>query len=668
MAVESTAEYGSTRGQAGAGAPPAEQVLPETWRRCVPRPETVILLLAFCWTVGAKLVVVQRHKPEHSAAVWSEVAVSDLVFFAGLLTLIRLAYALGQHRWAARCALAATALVLGWALANAAWLLATGAQLQPDILQALSHDPLEFWPVVRTHLSKRLSYAIPIGLTVLLGVGWLCWRLARPLTVPAGRRRHLGCALAAGVVFAVALLGQAFARPGARLGLPGEVLSFSSHWYALISTLTGGSDYADVQTQARHLPRAGERRVGLPRARSDELPNVVLLLLESVSYSASALDDPARGTMPHLAALASQGVEFRSTRVPVSQTTKAFWSVLTGTTPDLEPDYVEAVLADEPYDGLPSILARCGYRSAFFEVSKGSFECAAGLFANLGFDWAWFRENLGDPSAHLGYLGGDDFLMLAPAFEWVDAGSEPFLLMVITSVAHDPYAVPEWYGQVDGDVRAKYLHSVGYTDAFIGALCEQLQARGLDERTILCVMGDHGVGFRSQDRFGRWVPLEEVIRVPWVMRWPGHLPAGRRFDWPCSQLDLTPTVLSLIGFDISRAGFEGRCALTPCDPQRRLYFSSWFAGSPSGYIEGSVKYIYWPYNDLLYRYDLASDPGEESPQSVTGRQKERAAAELARWRRQAQFVIHPRRFRERLAFDHWRAFSAGRSAWAYYVP
>jgi hypothetical protein len=133
-------------------------------------------------------------------------------------------------------------------------------------------------------------------------------------------------------------------------------------------------------------------------------------------------------------------------------------------------------------------------------------------------------------------------------------------------------------------------------------------------------------------------------------------------------MDLTPTVLSLIGFDISQAGFDGRDALTPSDPQRRLFFSSWFRGSPSGYVQGNHKWVYWPYNDLLYRYDLSMDPKEESPQPVHGPERESVVSELAQWERQSRIVIHPRRFRKRMLFDHWQAFSSGRSAWAYYVP
>ena len=114
--------------------------------------------------------------------------------------------------------------------------------------------------------------------------------------------------------------------------------------------------------------------------------------------------------------------------------------------------------------------------------------------------------------------------------------------------------------------------------------------------------------------------------------------------------------------------FEGENAFTYSDPQRRLYFSSWFAGSPLGFIEGSHKWLYWPYRDSVLQYDLAADPDEQSPVRVGGVEKDRIVSELIEWQQRSQFVIHPRRFRQRLLFEHWRTFSSGRLSWTYYVP
>jgi lipoteichoic acid synthase len=348
------------------------------------------------------------------------------------------------------------------------------------------------------------------------------------------------------------------------------------------------------------------------------------------------------------------------------------WAALTGMTPDIQPDYIESVLMDEPYESLATVLAGDGYRSAFFQMSLGSFQCQPGYFANLGFDRAWFRENLEDETAHLGYMNGDDLRLLEPIFEWVDDDrdrEDPFCLVLITSLAHDPFALPEWFDEPElEDWGDRYLQTVRATDVFVEKFVEQLDRRGLAENTLLCVLGDHGDSFRPDARRTRAKPYEEVLRVPWVIRWPGHVEAGTRIEWPCAMMDLTPTVLDLLGYGIEDAGFEGKSAMEPSPSDRRLFFSSWYRNSKIGYMDGSRKLVYWPYRDTLLAYDLEADPREESPALVTGEERDRVVAEILAWQNASRLSVPPRRYRETRLYDHWEVMSSGRYAKAYYAP
>jgi len=182
------------------------------------------------------------------------------------------------------------------------------------------------------------------------------------------------------------------------------------------------------------------------------------------------------------------------------------------------------------------------------------------------------------------------------------------------------------------------------------------------------VMGDHGTSFREKVDNGRWIPYEEVIRVPWVMRWPGHMGAGQIIDWPCSQMDVTPTILQLLGFDISQAGFEGKDAFVPSEADRRLYFSSWYTNSPIGFIEGNHKMVYWPYLDKICQFDLAADPGEKNPYDTPAAAAEDLVNEILSWKQKSQYTILDRELAKIRIFSHWQTTCAGKSAWTYYVP
>ncbi|NLX13263.1 MAG: LTA synthase family protein [Phycisphaerales bacterium] len=634
----------------------------------MPRPETMVLLLALLLTIGAKLVLVYRSNPPAILSAWGRVAISDIVLTGIVLGLFRILYYFRPGRWVARGVLLVAVVIFIWSILNAAWMIATGVQLQPGVLAVIFRNPWDFLPIVLTHLVHKLHLVLPTVALALACACWCAYRLLRPVAIVEPRTIHVRhMAVTVPMIVGLMVLEGLLPQP-ASFRLKAEILGFSSHYHAVRSLIDGRSAARENGSSNRRLHHVGERSVQLPLRAPVDDPNIVLVLMESIAYQATSLCNPDLPTTPTLARLASEGVQFTSTRVPVSHTTKAFWAVLTGTTPDIQPDFAEAVPAPQPYEGLPSLLARRGYRSAFFQMSKGTFECAPGLFSNLVFDWAWFRENLQDPSANLGYLAGDDLRMIEPAFAWAERESGPFFLMLMTSVAHDPFEVPAGFAPPEEDRYQRYLQTVQYTDHFLDQVCAELLRRGWDDNTILCVLGDHGISFRLDDQHGRWIPYEEVIRVPWIIRWPGHLEAGQTVSWPCSQLDVAPTLLNLLGFDVSDAGFDGRDALAPADPDRRLFYSSWYADSPLGFVEGTRKWIYWPYRDTLFLYDLDSDPGEDSAIVVEDPEKNRVVTLINDWQEKSRFYFHPRRFKKRFVYDHWNVFSSGRSAWAYYVP
>lgn len=163
------------------------------------------------------------------------------------------------------------------------------------------------------------------------------------------------------------------------------------------------------------------------------------------------------------------------------------------------------------------------------------------------------------------------------------------------------------------------------------------------------------------------MPHEELIAVPWVVRWPGKVIVGQRIDALCSQMDVAPTLLNRMGFDVSQAGFEGLDALGDVPEDLRLYFSAWYDNSPRGYIESDQKFVYWPYLDKVVKFDLNGDPNELNPISVYPEISHSVISNVIDWQNQSLISFAPIRFTEQFLFNHWKTFSDGGKAWAYYV-
>ncbi len=95
--------------------------------------------------------------------------------------------------------------------------------------------------------------------------------------------------------------------------------------------------------------------------------------------------------------------------------------------------------------------------------------------------------------------------------------------------------------------RTGYYGLITWLDDKIGRLLETLDEQGLAENTLVVYVSDHG---EMAGEHGMWRKsnfYEHSARVPLVMRWPGHLPAGKRVPEVTSLVDLVATFVDAAG-------------------------------------------------------------------------------------------------------------------------
>jgi len=91
-----------------------------------------------------------------------------------------------------------------------------------------------------------------------------------------------------------------------------------------------------------------------------------------------------------------------------------------------------------------------------------------------------------------------------------------------------------------------YFAAVTGTDEQFGRVLDTLDEHGLSDNTIVVFAADHGEMMGSHNRMHKSVVYEESTGIPFIIRWPGRIPA-RRDDLLLTPPDIMPSLLGLMG-------------------------------------------------------------------------------------------------------------------------
>lgn len=189
-------------------------------------------------------------------------------------------------------------------------------------------------------------------------------------------------------------------------------------------------------------------------------------------------------------------------------------------------------------------------------------------------------------------------------------------------------------------VAALYDGEIAYTDHHIGRLLDALDERGLASDTLVMVTSDHGDEFFEHGQKGHRNSLfDEVLLVPWIVRWPGVVKKAAVLDAQARHVDLMPTVLDFVGLDAPYAlqgdsfapALRGEATAVSLPAVSRLLLASAEVGEWESLRLDRTKYIRVRNGVRVEErvYDIGKDRREYAP--LTGPAAEEAKA-LARRR------------------------------------
>jgi arylsulfatase A len=350
---------------------------------------------------------------------------------------------------------------------------------------------------------------------------------------------------------------------------------------------------------------------------AERLPNVVLVYCDDLAYADVACfrDTGATGVpTPHLDRLAKDGIKFTDFYVAQAVCSASRTALLTGCYPNrvgiqgaLGPASKIGIHASETTLG--ELFQSRGYQTACFGKwhlghlpqflpEQNGFHRYYGLpYSN---DMWPKHPEVGKSFPALPLIEGSQTIALNPdqrlltttytakACDFIrEHKAQPFFVYVPHTMPHVPLFVSlEGEGQSGAGLFGDVIREI---DESVGRIVATLEEQGLTDQTLVIFSSDNGPWLSYGDHAGSAGPLREGkgttwdggVRVPFVAKWPGKIPAGATCTEPAMTIDLLPTLAKLIGAELPKHKIDG------------LDIGPLLTGEPGATSPHDALFFYW---------------------------------------------------------------------------
>jgi arylsulfatase A-like enzyme len=392
-------------------------------------------------------------------------------------------------------------------------------------------------------------------------------------------------------------------------------------------------------------------------AEQEKRPNIVLISIDSLRADHLGCYGYSRNTSPVIDQLARTGILFPNTFSTSSWTLPAHVSMLTSLDMPTHGVIKDDLKMGDNVKTLAQVLKNNGYATAGFISSVFvhgiyGFDRGFDTYEDLSSEPWIVKRNPDSPNVTEAIFSSVDDTtsprLTRRVAQWLRENKKkaPVFLFVHYFDVHFDYAPPQPYRDMfdpdyTGTVSARnffynedinpnmsrndldhvialYDGEIRFVDEHIGKLLDLLKENCLDQNTILIITSDHGDEFFEHGHKGHQYTLyDEVLRIPLIIHWPGHLPEGKTATGMAGIIDIMPTVLDLAG-------------INPPDTMMGTSLRTRIFGDDSGHSRSllgelhcwdsdshlfslrteTAKIIYDSAHDKTAVYDLEKDPGE----------------------------------------------------------
>jgi arylsulfatase A-like enzyme len=395
-------------------------------------------------------------------------------------------------------------------------------------------------------------------------------------------------------------------------------------------------------------------------------PNIVLVITDDQGYGDLSCHGSPDVETPNIDRLSRQSASLTDFQVsPTCAPTRS--AIMTGRHP-FENGITHTILERErmalAHITLPEVLKRAGYITGMFgkwhlgdepeyrPAQRGFDEVFAHGAGGIGQAYrgtcadvpqnSYFDPVIMHNGTFVQTHGFCTDVFFQHALGWIQSQSkskQPFFAYIATNAPHSPYLAPEDYKkkfiEKGYSVAAQgYYGMIENIDDNMGKLLDQLVQLELSGNTIVIFMSDNGKALSGEQnsisgptynagmRGYKNSVFEGGTRVPFFIRWPGQIAAGKTVEVMLNHYDILPTFAEIARVDISDIqGLDGKSFLpllkgdeaTIGGRYRFFHRGRW----PKDSIPDNFKYGNYAVRNERFRYvnisglhDLIADPGE----------------------------------------------------------
>lgn len=222
------------------------------------------------------------------------------------------------------------------------------------------------------------------------------------------------------------------------------------------------------------------------------------------------------------------------------------------------------------YYSLAGKLSEQGYMTSAMHAYRPGFWNRSVMYQTLGFDRFVNKNDYAQDE--ISGMGLTDKSFFRQSFEFMDQQKEPYYTLLVTLTSHYPFDNDKKYyssfdvGKYKDTFFGNYLEAIHYADEALGEFIDALEARGLMDRSVLALYGDHfAIPNDKKEYLAEFLQLEDMDdynwvkqqRVPLIIHLPGQESGGIRHI-AGGGVDFMPTVLNIMGVDSSNMPMLGR--------------------------------------------------------------------------------------------------------------